>query len=61
MNEAMMAAPQVRVERLLGWATHYLVGVALAGLLIGLFGGDWSSALRPAPPSSSVSRPWFCQ
>jgi hypothetical protein len=34
-------APPIAGERLLGWLTHYAVGIAFAGLLVGLQGPDW--------------------
>ena len=34
-------APPIAGERLLGWLTHYAVGIAFAGLLVGLQGADW--------------------
>lgn len=40
------AAP-VAHETLLGWLTHYAVGIAFAGLLIGIAGRAWLAAPSP--------------
>lgn len=44
-NHAIAAAPAKSGERLIGWAAHYAIGVAFAGLLLGVFGAEW--AARP--------------
>lgn len=44
-HAAIAAAPAKRGERLIGWAAHYAIGIAFAGLLLGLFGAEW--AARP--------------
>ena len=41
-HERIAAAPPVRGERLLGWAAHYLIGIAFAALLLALCGLDWA-------------------
>ena len=38
-------APKMPGERLIGWSAHYGIGIAFAGLLIGLGGAEW--AARP--------------
>lgn len=38
---AIGAAAPVRGERILGWAAHYLTGVAFAALLVGIAGPGW--------------------
>lgn len=48
-HDAIGAAPAVRGERAIGWAAHYLIGVAFAGLLIGLWGIDWVRHPTPGP------------
>jgi hypothetical protein len=40
-HEAISKAPPVRAELALGWLTHYAVGLAFAGLLIGIEGVQW--------------------
>ncbi len=40
-HAAIKAAAPVRAERLIGWVAHYLIGVAFAALLLGLFGESW--------------------
>ena len=44
-HDSIAAAPHKRGERLIGWAAHYAIGVAFAGLLLGVFGAAW--AARP--------------
>ena len=43
-------AEQIRGELLLGWLTHYAVGVAFAAMLVGICGLAWTTApsWRPA-------------
>ncbi|MEH6565270.1 MAG: DUF2938 domain-containing protein [Halopseudomonas sp.] len=40
-HDAIGGAAPVRGESLLGWAVHYLTGIAFAALLIGLCGASW--------------------
>ena len=49
-HDAIATAPPVKGERVLGWLTHYAVGIAFAGLLVGLYGKDWTKnpSLLPA-------------
>jgi len=49
-HAAIAKAPPVAGERLLGWTTHYAVGVVFAVLLVGLNGARWldSPSLAPA-------------
>jgi hypothetical protein len=49
-HEAIGAAAPVRGERLIGWATHYLIGITFAALLLGVWGVEWLDrpALGPA-------------
>jgi len=44
------ATPAVRGERVIGWITHYAIGIAFAAALIGLQGSKWLArpALAPA-------------
>lgn len=45
-HDPIGATPPVRGERLIGWTAHYLLGIAFAALLLGVWGVDW--ARRPA-------------
>ncbi len=40
-HDAISKAQAVRGERLIGWAAHYLIGIAFAGVLIGIWGLAW--------------------
>lgn len=40
-HAAIGKAQAVRGERLLGWGSHYLIGVAFAGLFVALVGPQW--------------------
>lgn len=40
-HESIAASPPVRGERLLGWTAHYLIGIAFAAVLIGVWGLAW--------------------
>jgi hypothetical protein len=40
-HESIAAAPAVRGERLVGWIGHYLIGIAFAGVLLGIWGVGW--------------------
>lgn len=56
------AAP-VPFELGLGWLTHYLIGVAYAGLLVGAQGTAWLAQPTPLPAVAvgvvTVAAPWF--
>lgn len=51
------ASPRVPGERAIGWAAHYLIGVAFAALLLALRGvaGRASRRSRPRLPSASAA------
>ena len=36
-------------ERAIGWAAHYLIGIAFAALLLALAGPEWARAPTPGP------------
>jgi hypothetical protein len=38
---AIAAASPMRGEHIIGWAAHYLIGIAFAALLIGIWGFAW--------------------
>lgn len=40
-HDAIAAVPAVRGERLIGWVAHYLIGIAFAALLLGVWGFEW--------------------
>ncbi len=40
-HDRIAATPAVRGERAIGWTTHYLVGVAFAAILLGIWGIAW--------------------
>jgi hypothetical protein len=40
-HDRISAAPAVYGERLIGWTAHYLIGIAFAALLLGVWGLAW--------------------
>ena len=40
-HDTIAASPPVYGERLIGWIAHYLIGVAFAAMLIGIWGLEW--------------------
>jgi hypothetical protein len=40
-HDSIAAAPPVHGERLIGWTAHYLIGVAFAAILLGIWGLAW--------------------
>lgn len=40
-HDSIAAAPAVRGERLIGWSAHYLIGIAFAAMLPGIWGLAW--------------------
>jgi len=48
-HERIAAAPPVFGERVIGWTAHYLIGIALAGLLLAIFGVAWARQPTLAP------------
>lgn len=49
-HDPIAASPPVRGERLIGWTAHYLIGIALAAMLLAIWGLDWvrHPAIGPA-------------
>lgn len=49
-HDAIAKAAPVKGELALGWSLHYAIGIAFAGLLVGINGLDWTSnpSLMPA-------------
>ena len=48
-HDRIAAAPAVRCERLVGWTSHYAIGIAFAALLLAAFGLDWARHPTPGP------------
>ncbi len=48
-HDRIAAAAPIPGERALGWATHYAIGVSIAGLLLATFGLAWAHAPTPGP------------
>ena len=44
VHESIASAAPVRGERALGWAVHYLIGIAFAALLVVVAGASWCRA-----------------
>jgi hypothetical protein len=40
-HNPIAASPRIPGERLIGWLGHYLIGIAFAALLLGLWGLGW--------------------
>jgi hypothetical protein len=49
LHERIAAAAPIRGERALGWATHYAIGISIAGLLLTVYGLEWAHAPTPGP------------
>ena len=49
-HERIAATPAIRGERLIGWASHYLIGIAFAAALLAIVGLEWAErpTLGPA-------------
>ncbi len=62
-HEAIAKAAPVQGELVLGWLVHYATGVTFAGLLVGIFGMQWtlSPTLLPAlgVGMATVIAPWL--
>ncbi|HYD43028.1 MAG TPA: DUF2938 domain-containing protein [Anaeromyxobacter sp.] len=50
VHESIARTAPVPGERALGWATHYVIGVSFAGVLLALFGLEWTHAPTIGPP-----------
>src|SRR6185436_14889876 len=48
-HERIAASPPVRSELLIGWAAHYLIGIAFAALLLAIWGIGWARQPTLAP------------
>ena len=40
-HDSIAASTPVRGEKFIGWTAHYLIGIAFAALLIGIWGAAW--------------------
>lgn len=62
-HSSIAKAAPIPFELGLGWATHYLIGVAYAALLVGLQGTAWLRQPTPVPALVlgvlTVAAPWF--
>lgn len=49
-HDAIAASSPIRGERVIGWAAHYLIGIAFAAVLMGIWGPAWAQhpTLGPA-------------
>ena len=48
-HQSIAATRAVRGERLVGWIAHYLIGIAFAGILLGVWGIEWIRQPRLLP------------
>jgi hypothetical protein len=48
-HASIAAAAPMPYERLIGWSAHYLIGIAFAGLLVGIWGLQWLRAPTLVP------------
>jgi hypothetical protein len=48
-HDPITASPPVRGERVLGWTAHYLIGMAFAAGLLGIWGPEWLRDPTPGP------------
>ncbi len=48
-HERIAAASPVPGERVIGWTAHYVIGIALAGMLLAICGLAWARQPMPGP------------
>jgi hypothetical protein len=41
-HQAIAKSEPIEGERAIGWIAHYLIGIAFAGVLLGLWGTEWA-------------------
>lgn len=62
-HDSITAAAPVRGEHIIGWTAHYLVGIAFAALLIGIWGLAWVQQPTIGPALAvgigTVAAPFF--
>ncbi|WOH51308.1 DUF2938 domain-containing protein [Bradyrhizobium sp. sBnM-33] len=49
-HDQIADSPPVQGERLIGWGAHYLIGIALAAMLLAIWGLDWVRRPTIGPP-----------
>lgn len=63
VHAAISKTPPIRAELGIGWLTHYAVGIAYAGLLVGIAGVEWMGDPSWLPALAlgvgTVVAPWF--
>ena len=50
VHESIAVSRPVRGEQLIGWAAHYLIGIAYAALLVAIAGAGWLREPSLVPP-----------
>ena len=62
-HDSIAASAPVRGEHIIGWTAHYLIGIAFAALLIGIWGPAWVQQPRIGPALAvgigAVAAPFF--
>jgi hypothetical protein len=62
-HDSIAASAPVRGEHILGWTAHYLIGIAFAALLVGIWGLAWIRHPTIGPALAvgigSVAAPFF--
>lgn len=62
-HQAIAASSPVRGERFIGWFAHYLIGIAFAALLLGIWGLAWIHRPTIGPALvvgiGTVAAPWL--
>ena len=62
-HASIAAAAPMPYERLIGWSAHYLIGIAFAALLVGIWGLQWLRHPTLAPALllgiATVAAPFF--
>lgn len=63
LHTSISKTPPIRNELMLGWLVHYAVGIAFAGMLVGLTGSAWIRNPTVVPALlvgiGTVSAPFF--
>jgi hypothetical protein len=48
-HDTIAKSSPIRGEHLIGWAAHYLIGIAFAAVLLALWGAEWARQPTPIP------------
>ncbi len=48
-HKSISASPPVAGERVIGWISHYVIGISFAAILIGIWGYEWVAQPKPGP------------